>query len=278
MESKCDELLEKFLQYHQNRGHSARTLETYREILQDFLKESDPSKVGIRELDNYIGIYSYLSINTRNLKTSCLRSFFKWLNLYEYRKDNPSEKLFTIKREGVGEVKYILDEDFKKIITKTKSRDRLMFSLGYKCGLRLSEILGLTKDCLLKDIRALKIHGKGSKIRIIPVPDILWRELSEYYTNLESLGTNGKAHLFITRNGKPMNKTAFYSIWRTRMKRLGFSYSPHALRHGCATRWLRKGANIREVQELLGHSSISTTQLYTHIVTSQLRELVNRGE
>lgn len=276
MESKCDELLERFLQYHRYRGHSARTLETYREILKDFLKENDPLKMGIRELDNYVGRYSYLSINTRNQKISCLRSFFKWLYLYEYRKDNPSERLFTIKRERVGEVKYISDEDFKKIITKTKPRDRLMFSLGYKCGLRLSEILGITEDCLLQDIKALKILGKGSKIRIIPVPDILWRELSEYFVNLESSGNNGKTHLFLTRNGKPMNKTAFYSIWRSRMKRLGFSYSPHALRHGCATRWLRKGANIREVQELLGHSSISTTQLYTHIVTSQLRELVNK--
>lgn len=138
MESKCDELLERFLQYHRYRGHSARTLETYREILKDFLKENDPLKMGIRELDNYVGRYSYLSINTRNQKISCLRSFFKWLYLYEYRKDNPSERLFTIKRERVGEVKYISDEDFKKIITKTKPRDRLMFSLGYKCGLRLS--------------------------------------------------------------------------------------------------------------------------------------------
>jgi integrase/recombinase XerD len=267
------ELLESFLQFHQNRAHSPRTIQTYNEILTPFLGEFDPLLVKYQELENYINKFSHLSVNTRNQKIACLKSFFKWLVDHNHRQNNPTTLLYSIKTQNQGEIKYIPEEDFKKIIFKTKPRDRIMYSLGHKCGLRLSEILGLTRDCLLIDHKTLKIQGKGNKVRYVPVPDSLWKEITDFSSSILHFPSN---YLFISGKGNPMNKPAFYSIWRSRMRKLGMSYNPHALRHGCATKWLNSGANIREVQVLLGHSSIITTQRYTHIIPEQLRELVNK--
>jgi len=268
-------LLEQFLQFHQNRGHSPRTIQAYSEILTPFLGEFDPLLVKYKELENYIGRFAHLSVNTRNQKIACLKSFFKWMIEDEYRQNDPTIPLHSIKAQNQGEVKYIPEEDFRKIIFKVKPRDHIMYSLGYKCGLRLSEILGLTKNCLLIDSKILKIQGKGNKIRYVPVPDLLWKEIIDFlsFPVPHLLST---VYFFISGKGNPMNKPAFYSIWRSRMRKLGMSYNPHALRHGCATKWLNGGANIREVQVLLGHSSITTTQRYTHIISEQLRELVNK--
>jgi len=264
-------LLDKFLQYHQNRGHSPRTIQTYREILSDFLQEKNPLTARTEDLESYLDKFLTLSVNTRNLKIATIKSFFKWLYLYEHIERNPADRLFTIK-SNKKETKFISEDDFRKIIARTKPRDKIMYSLGYKCGLRLSEILSLTKDSLILKIKSLIIQGKGGKTRYVPVPDKLWQDILDFSSQFPATCSR----LFLSRTGKPMDKPAFYSVWRSRMRKLGINFSPHALRHGCATNWLQKGGNIREVQELLGHSSIRTTERYTHIVSERLRELVNK--
>lgn len=270
-------LLNQFLQFHQNRAHSPRTIQAYSEILTPFLGEFDPLQVKHHEdLEVYINRFSHLSVNTRNQRIACLKSFFKWLVDYNHRQDNPTALLYSIKAQNRGKVKYIPEEDFKRIIAKTKPRDRIMYSLGYKCGLRLSEILGLTRDCLLIDQKTLAIKGKGNKVRYVPVPDNLWQDLTNFLSNpITCLPST--VYCFISGKGNPMNRSAFYSIWRSRMRKLGMDYNSHALRHGYATKLYKNGVNLLQLQDLLGHSSSKTTEIYTHLtVSEQLRELINK--
>jgi integrase/recombinase XerD len=266
-------LLDKFLRYHQDeRGHSSRTVQTYKEILSDCLGTlADPLTCKYEQLREYLGRFRHLSVNYQNQKIATLKSFFNWLRAYQGRPDNPMEKVYTIKGEE-GKTLFIPPADFAKIIEKAKPRDRLMWSLCYKCGLRLSEVLSLSRDNLLPENKSLRINGKGNHTRYIPVPDSLWSELLDFSSFL----ITQSPFLFLTRTNKPMNQNDFYSIWHRRMRNLGMKYTPHSLRHGCATNLLNNGANIREVQELLGHKSITMTSRYTHVSLTQLRELVNK--
>jgi integrase/recombinase XerD len=160
-------------------------------------------------------------------------------------------------------------------------RDRAMLEMAYGCGLRVSELVGLRAAQVNAAERVLVVIGKGNKERIVPLGSAAVRALKDYLAAREKErqekkpGTRPPAHLFTTRLGRAMTRQGFFKAlkgWARGEPRLAW-VSPHTLRHCFATHLLEGGADLRAVQEMLGHSDISTTQIYTHLSRTHLRKV-----
>lgn len=265
-------LLEKFIDYHLDRGHSARTVETYNQILSKFLEKVNPHTCTIHELYDYVSTKRSLSANTRNLIISTLKSFFKWMIRFEYRKDNPAQNLERVKSEK-RLPKYVTGENFKLMFEKAKPKLKVMISLGFRAGLRLSEILNIRLGDFFVDQKILRVRkGKGGKERFVPLCSELVSLLA-IHIKTERTFAGADDHIFITGRGNPFTPACFYTLWKTLMKKCGLNYNPHALRHGFATEGLKR-ANLKEVSLAMGHSSVAPTQVYTHLMVEDLRKVV----
>ncbi|MBN1491227.1 MAG: site-specific tyrosine recombinase XerD [Phycisphaerae bacterium] len=156
------------------------------------------------------------------------------------------------------------------------ARDRAILELFYACGLRVSELCGLTLGNVRLDLGYLRCFGKGSKERIVPIGRTAVECIRDYLDTLRpSLDSRNEAALFLSRTGRPMERT---NVWRLVVKyarRMGLTgkVSPHTLRHCFATHLLQGGADLRVVQELLGHADVTTTQIYTHVDRDRLKAI-----
>lgn len=159
-------------------------------------------------------------------------------------------------------------------------RDRAMVELLYACGLRVSELCQVKLADLNRELGVLRVTGKGSKTRMVPVGSAAVKAVDAYLNSGRPalLKHRASAYLFVTRLGRPMTRQGFWKLLGARGKSAGIfrNLSPHVLRHSFATHLLEGGADLRSVQALLGHSDIATTQIYTHLVRSQLRDTVDR--
>ena len=224
---------------------------------------------------------------TRARRTAALRGFFRWMCETKRLKQNPADLLIAPKKELVlprvlteAEVANLLDA-----ISGTDPRDlrdRAMLELLYGCGLRVSELCRLRTDDLTEDGELLRILGKGSKERIVPIGRAAGTALSRYLESARLLyrrGADTDPHVFLTRLGKPFTRQGVFKIIRTRAAAAGIAaerISPHVLRHCFASHMLAHGADIRAIQELLGHADIGTTQVYTHVDTARFGEIHRR--
>ncbi len=159
------------------------------------------------------------------------------------------------------------------------ARDHAIACLMYGCGLRIGEALGLTVGQINAETTALFIRGKGDKTRQVPVMKVV-RDAVLHYKNICPRLGDDKSPLFIgARDGKPLQPAVFQRTLRILRRQMGLpeSLTPHALRHAFATHLLSRGAELRDIQELLGHSSLSTTQRYTHVDTARLLEAYNKA-
>ena len=158
--------------------------------------------------------------------------------------------------------------------TPLELRDRAMLELAYACGLRAEELVRLTIDSVDFDAECVRIEGKGSKTRLVPVGEPALRALSRYLERARpALAHDQEPALLLSKSGRPLSTSDVrrrLRVWSTRAG-LGGSVHPHALRHSFATHLLNGGADLRAIQELLGHSSISTTQVYTQVESVRLR-------
>jgi integrase/recombinase XerD len=154
--------------------------------------------------------------------------------------------------------------------TRRGVRDMAMLELMYSAGLRISELLSLKRDDVLADIGFLRCRGKGGKERLIPMGEVAKRKLRRY---LDRRSDPQSDWLFTTRLGKPFSRTGCWKMIRGYIDGAGISslVTPHTLRHSFATHLLSGGANLRAIQEMLGHADISTTQIYTHVTNERLR-------
>jgi len=159
------------------------------------------------------------------------------------------------------------------------ARDRAILELFYACGLRVSELCGLTLGDVRLDVGYLRCLGKGRKERVVPIGRVAIECIQEYLdTTRPRLNRRNASALFLSRTGRPMERT---NVWRLVVKyarRMGLKgkVSPHTLRHSFATHLLQGGADLRVVQELLGHADVSTTQIYTHVDRDRLKEIHRR--
>ena len=161
-------------------------------------------------------------------------------------------------------------------------RDRAMLEILYGCGLRVSELCDLSLDDFLSDGELLRVVGKGSKERLVPVGGAAGRAVTNYLASARGAfagGNLGERHLFLTRLGRAFTRQGVFKIIRARAADVGIAanrISPHVLRHCFATHMLERGADIRAIQELLGHADISTTQIYTHVDHTRFGEIHHR--
>ncbi len=288
-------MINKFLDYIAiEKRYSQRTVEAYRDDLYRFCaflgirpEEYDPSDVDDNDVKTWVldmlekGHYSPRSVK-QNL--SALKSFYKFLlrigavdkdvtRMVEApRADKPLPVFFKPSEMERATALIYQGDDFESI------RDNLIISMLYQTGMRQAEMLGLKDGDIDTLAGQIRIFGKRSKERIVPIGEGLVEQISAYLAARNGLG-NLPDTFFVRldrhNNAVPMTKTALYSIVRTRMGEVSTlkKHSPHVLRHTFATTMLNNGADIRVIKELLGHASLDATQVYTHATFEQIKQI-----
>jgi integrase/recombinase XerC/integrase/recombinase XerD len=269
------------------RGAAENTKRAYRVDLEQFAtwageRGLEPDAIVYRELRGFAAALSErgLSRATVSRKLASIRSFYAHLVAVGEARQSPAELLPSPKRDsrlprvlGREEVESLLERI--PVGTPLEIRDRAMFELAYSCGLRCDEIIKLDTGDLDFDGEGVRVSGKGGKTRIVPIGELAQRSLDRYLSTARpslELDRDGGA-LFLSRRGRRLST----SDVRRRLRRwvreaaLAGGISPHTLRHSFATHLMEGGADLRSIQELLGHSSVSTTQIYTRVEPSRLQ-------
>jgi integrase/recombinase XerD len=283
------DLVREFLAYLQvEKGLSANTLQSYaRDIakLQTWAERHAKQAEDLerKDLREWIARMSRdgLAPSSVSRAVSAARGFYRFLMLDGHIKQHPAEDLDTPQRLS-HLPQFLNEQEIDKLLaspdisTNEGVRDRAMIELMYATGLRVSETCALRSIDV--DILAglLVCQGKGSKQRRVPIGKSAVHWLQEYQRVRKRLGSETKPHLFLHR-GRPLTRQTAWAIIKTHAKRAGVpDISPHTLRHSFATHLLQHGADSRSVQALLGHSDISTTQIYTHITDLHMRKAYDR--
>lgn len=223
-----------------------------------------------------------LSARTQARNMSALRSFHRYVCDSKMREDNPVDLLekprvpFTLPHsvslDEVDELFSVIDANDQSLLGL---RDHALFELIYSCGLRVSEACSLTLSDYDEGQGLLRVIGKGNKERIVPVGEVAAALLREYITTVRPHLLGAQHHqqtLFLGRRGKPLTRALVWKRFKSYCNLAHIDAKVHTLRHSFATHLLRGGADLRVVQELLGHSDIRTTQIYTHTDTDDLKQ------
>ncbi|MEJ5286203.1 MAG: Site-specific tyrosine recombinase XerC [Candidatus Kapaibacterium sp.] len=283
--------IEFFLNYckHQKK-FSDKTINTYSIALKQFAEliqsEISPNitlneiqAVHIKRFISWLH-YQNLSKKSIKLKLSALKSFFKYLYKSEIIENNPANTISLPKIEKnipsfltIDEIRAILDQSQPN--DPISLRNIALIELLYGTGLRISEALQLKISDVAPNTKTIRVVGKGKKERIVPIGNKAKNAILNYLESRKNIPNSSNVNaLFITKSGKPLTSTDAYRIVNSILKQYSSApqKSPHILRHTFATHLLDNGADIRSVSELLGHSSLSSTQIYTHISTQKLLE------
>jgi len=252
------------------------TLEGHRPDL--LTADADTVAAHLRELRR-----AKLSPRSIGRALSAIRGFYEHLVATGERADNPAVNLLPPKLFR-GLPKVLSEAEVESILAAPDLekplglRDRAMIELLYATGLRVSELVGLTLPQLRLDVGYLVAFGKGSKERIVPVGEQAEAWVGRYLNDARPALARGRHQgVFVNRSGVPMTREGFWKILSGYGRKVGIrDLSPHVLRHSFATHLLEHGADLRAVQMMLGHSDISTTQIYTHIHLQRLRTLYDR--
>jgi integrase/recombinase XerD len=210
---------------------------------------------------------------------SSLRGLCRFLVTEKVFDEDPAESLQTPKQWErlpkaltVGDIKRLLESPLEY---RTRLRDSAMLELMYASGLRVSEIVTLKVSDINLDAGFLKVVGKGSKERVVPINSRAKNRIVEYIRDLRPalLNRRQSAYLFLTNRGRPMTRQRFWQALKRLGNAAGLQLTPHALRHSFATHLLDGGADLRSLQKMLGHSDISTTQVYTKVTAERIRKV-----
>ena len=280
------ELIDQFIDYYWlSTGASKNTLSAYRSDLKIFnkwLAGKSFISVKSRHIQEYFSDRQKNNIgsSTQARILTCLHSFYEYLLANQLIKKDPTEQLSQPKLEKKLPV-FLNIQEVEKLLEAPSSsslfgqRDRAMLELLYSCGLRVSELINLSYHNINLKEEFIRIHGKGNKERVLPMGEIAIDYLMKYETNARPvLLKNGQSDsYFLSNRGSAMSRQNFFYIIKAYANQVGIDkpLSPHSLRHAFATHLVQKGADLRSVQLMLGHSDISSTQLYTHIQNAQLK-------
>lgn len=268
---------------------SPNTLEAYMDDagkLLDYLEDCsiDIGKVTLDDLHGFAAAMGDLGIAPRSQARiiSGVKSLFKFLCLEGYREDDPSELLEAPKIGrhlpdvlSVQEIDSIIGQI--NLSTPEGQRNKAMIETMYSCGLRVSELCSLKMEDLFLEEGFIRVTGKGSKQRLVPISDRAVHEIKLYLMDRchIDIKQGEESFLFLSiRRGRPLSRIMVFDIVKnlTAMAGITKTVSPHTFRHSFATHLLEGGANLRAIQCMLGHEKISTTEIYTHIDRSRLRE------
>ncbi|MDI6606754.1 MAG: tyrosine recombinase XerC, partial [Candidatus Omnitrophota bacterium] len=269
--------IEKFIRYLEiEKNYSAHTMLNYRLDLEDFSRfagETAIEKIDYLSLRKYLAALKQRNLSPRSIgrRISALRSFFKFLTREGYLKTNPILAVSSPKLDKhlpscmtEEEVVKLIESAF---ITKEKDerglRDRAILETFYSTGMRISELVSLNLQDFDFIGGIVKVMGKGKKERLAPIGEFAIASLREYLKARRKESTA----VFLNKNGKRITTRGVRGIVGKYLKRAGIKQgvSPHTLRHSFATHLLNRGADLRTVQELLGHANLSSTQIYTHL-------------
>lgn len=280
------ELIDQFIDYYWlSTGASKNTLAAYRSDLKIFnkwLAGKSLISVNSKHIQDYFSDRQKNNIgsSTQARILTCLHSFYQYLLANQLIKKDPTEQLSQPKLEKKLPV-FLNIQEVEKLLEAPSSsslfgqRDRAMLELLYSCGLRVSELINLSYHNINLKEEFIRIHGKGNKERVLPMGEMAIDYLMKYETNARPmLLKNGQSDsYFLSNRGSAMSRQNFFYIIKAYANQVGIDkpLSPHSLRHAFATHLVQKGADLRSVQLMLGHSDISSTQLYTHIQNAQLK-------
>ena len=262
------------------RGMSPNTVASYASDVAAFLgtmPDADLARIDREDVLAYLADVqaSGLSKRSQARLVSALRSFFKWTVLEGERKENPCDGIETPKLGrylpavlSVEEVTAILESVDTR--SATGLRDRAILEMLYGCGLRVSEAVRLRISDIFFEEGFVRIIGKGDKQRIVPLGEVAAEAVLTYLREVPRSGGGETDFLFLNRNGKPLSRVSMFQLVKKQAMAAGIhkEISPHTFRHSFATHLIENGADLRVVQEMLGHESILTTEIYTHIDTS----------
>lgn len=282
--SNYDIITEYELYLKVEKKYSINTINTYITNISSFSEFVNKNFKNVEEED----IKKYLiHLNKNNIseksvanKISSLKSFYKYLIIEKITSKSPLDKieLPKIKKTlpkalSIEEVNILLNIPLND---KFDYRNKAMIELLYATGLRVSELVNLKLNNINFDQEYLKTMGKGSKERIVPIGEYAMYYLKYYIDNYRNdfLRDKESEYIFISNQSKKMTRQTFFLLLKKIAKKecIKTYFSPHTLRHSFATHLLRYGADLRSIQELLGHSSISTTQIYTHVEKEKVKE------
>jgi integrase/recombinase XerD len=278
-----DQILPGYLEYLRiERSFSPDSIAAYRgDLLKMFCwidkRGLDCVSVSFESLAAFIrDLESVLANSTVIRIVSAVKSFYEYLVIDRYLVESPARFLARPVKDEV-DLGYLTAEEMELLLEQPGynfegCRDRAILQLFYSTGLRVSELAGLTYADVDLDERILKCFGKGGKARMMPIGREAITEIETYQASMEEAGIEAPEALFITRKGKKLNRQYIYELVAKYADQAGLlNVTPHTLRHTYATELLAGGADVRDVQILLGHSSLSSTQIYTHVSEKALR-------
>lgn len=280
-----------YLRFEKNA--SENTIEAYvsdLQKLQDFAEQNlmniTPITISYEHLQEFLYQVSKINYSERTQARwiSSIKGFFSFLLEDELREDNPSALLETPKL-GLYLPDTLSLEEIEKLISATEEntdlakRNRCMIEVLYGCGLRVSELTKLQISNINFKENYLKIQGKGDKVRFVPLADYTADFIKNYINNIRSKQKINPKHsdiLFLNSRGAQISRQMVFLVIKEIVRKAGIqkNISPHTFRHSFATHLLQNGADLRFIQEMLGHSSITTTEIYTHLNTEELHETI----
>lgn len=281
-----DRYLGKFISYLEiEKNYSPHTVLNYRADLEEFLQFTKPEpieKVDYLLLRRFLAQLRAKMYRPRTLarKLSSLRSFFKFLQREGFIAQNPAALLMSPKLDKMLP-KFLTEQEMVTFIeapslkSVSGRRDRAILETLYSTGIRVSELVGLNVDHVDLIGNVAKVAGKGKKERLVPIGDKALDAIRDYVQNRK----HKSGALFLNKNGTRLSDRSVRNIVNKHITAASLAQhvSPHVLRHSFATHLLNRGADLRSVQELLGHVNLSTTQIYTHVTTDRLKEIYNRA-
>ena len=287
-DNKKDHLLRSFLDsLYIEKGLSKNTVSSYKNDISSFSSWCDKEhldrlKITDLNLNNYISTLFSIGLKSSsiNRKISSIKHFYLFLLKKKVIKNSPADEITTPKQEkylptsmSEDEVECLLGSPKSSI--KIERRDKAMIEILYATGMRISELVNLKLTDIDFNRSVLKVFGKGSKERLVPYGEKAAEALRIYLEDRKKLDSKD---VFLSNRGTRITRGAFWQRIKIYIKRenLKSSISPHTLRHAFATHLLNRGADLRSVQILLGHSDLSTTQIYTHIAKKRLGEILKK--
>ncbi|MDI3525013.1 MAG: integrase/recombinase XerD [Candidatus Atribacteria bacterium] len=294
MNYKENDFIKAFTQYLEaERGYSSHTVENYRRVIEQFalflqgkkksLLEATPEEISSFLV--HLKVQNGLSRVSQQNRLSALRTFYRFLKKRELLSFNPAQEVGGIKTEKklpafltLSEIDKLLSF-LKKRYFENKcflnARNWAIFELFYASGLRVSELADLKRENVDLHNRLVRVHGKGKRERIVPFNESARQALQEYEV-FRGLLEDKEGYFFVNRRGGKLSTRGIRKIFERVLKETGIlekKVSPHTLRHTFATHFLAGGGELRVVQEMLGHASLSTTQIYTHIDWERMRRV-----
>ena len=281
IKSKINKSISSFSEYLlYQKGLSQNTVDSYKSDLtklSNYLQNQDLSKTNIDNFFIDLSEFNYSS-STKKRMHSSIKNFLKYINENE---DYESIDISDIKLKSSKKLPEVLSiTDIENMInfynheTYLDSRNRTVIDVLYSTGCRVSELCDINLSDIDLDDKYLKLKGKGSKQRIVPIGSMLYKNLMQYLNVRETFLQNRGEPLFLSKSKNKLDRTAVFRIIKKTAKNISLQTDvhPHTLRHSAATHMLEGGCDLRTVQEFLGHSSVSTTQIYTKVTKEFLEE------